>query len=278
VGALALYDPGDALASARAASRLGTSGFCSILTNASWEEVAATGPGRHFFQVYALGDRAWLSGVVDRVAEAGFAGICITVDTPVIGRRDRSLESGFTWEVPEEGPPGLRSHGLDYSHRPKFTWAELEWLCGATSLPVVVKGIMTTEDASRAVSSGARGVYVSNHGGRVVDHSLSTIEVLAGIVEAVGGDADVAIDSGFSRGADVCKALALGARAVGIGRLQCWGLAAGGEEGVVRVLEILGEEISNTMANIGCRSVTELTPEQVRWSIPAPPPADGGEI
>jgi isopentenyl diphosphate isomerase/L-lactate dehydrogenase-like FMN-dependent dehydrogenase len=136
---------------------------------------------------------------------------------------------------------------------------------------VIVKGVMTPADAIQALACGVAGVYVSNHGGRVVDHSLSTIEVLSEIVEAVAGEADVVVDSGFTRGAEVCKALALGARAVGIGRLQCWGLAAGGVPGLARVLEILGEEISNTMANIGCRAVGELTPEYVRWSTPALP-------
>jgi isopentenyl diphosphate isomerase/L-lactate dehydrogenase-like FMN-dependent dehydrogenase len=275
VGALGLYDQGDALASARAATELGTSMFCSILTGSSWEEVAATGPGRHFFQLYVLGDRNWLSTIIARATEAGFAGICVTADTPVIGRRDRSLESGFNWSLPPGGPPGLSRHGLDYSHRAKHTWDDLEWLCQQTQLPVVLKGVMTPADATRAVSCGVAAIYVSNHGGRVVDHGISTIEVLGEIVEAVGDGADVAVDSGFTRGAEVCKALALGADAVGIGRLQCWGLAVGGEAGVARVLEILRSEIGNTMANIGCRSVAEITADQVRWSIPAPPPTPG---
>jgi isopentenyl diphosphate isomerase/L-lactate dehydrogenase-like FMN-dependent dehydrogenase len=271
VGALALYDPDDAMASAIAATRMSTSAFCGILSTSSWEEVAATAPGRHFFQLFVLGDRSWISEILARVKEAGFGGLCVTVDTPVIGRRDRSLEDGFTWSVPPEGPPSLSRHGFDYSYRARFTWPDLEWLCQQTDLPVIIKGVMTPTDARQALACGVAGIYVSNHGGRVVDQSLSTIEVLGEIVEAVAGEADVVVDSGFTRGADVCKALALGARAVGIGRLQCWGLAAGGVDGLTRVLEILGDEISNTMANIGCRSVGEITPEHVRWSIPALP-------
>jgi isopentenyl diphosphate isomerase/L-lactate dehydrogenase-like FMN-dependent dehydrogenase len=271
VGALGLYDPGDALAAATAATRVGTSAICSTLATSPWEEVAATAPGRHFFQLYVLGARPWISDVLARVGSAGFAGICLTVDTPVIGRRDRSLEDGFVWTVPPEGSPNLTQHGMDYSHRPKFTWDDLEWLCGQTELPVFVKGVMRPADAVESVARGVAGVYVSNHGGRVIDHGLSTIEALEEIVDRVGDEAEVMIDSGFTRGAEVCKALALGARAVGIGRLQCWGLAVGGTSGLIRVLEILRDEIANTMANIGCRSIEEITADHVRWSIPAPP-------
>lgn len=272
VGALALYDDDDALASARAATQMSTSAFCGILSTSSWEEVAATAPGRHFFQLYVLGDRAWLAEIVDRVENAGFAAICVTVDTPVIGRRDRSLESGFAWTVPPDGPPNLEQQGFDYTYRARFTWPDLQWLCEQTDLPVVIKGVMSPADALDAIRCGVAGIYVSNHGGRVVDHGLSTIEVLEEVVDAVAGDVDVAVDSGFSRGAEICKALALGAKAVGIGRLQCWGLAVGGTAGLTRVLEILESEISNTMANIGCRTVSDITNDHVRWSISAPPP------
>ena len=273
VGALSLYDPGDALAAARAATEVGTSAFCSTLSTSPWEEVAATAPGRHVFQLYVLGDRSWVGDILERVESAGFGAVCVTVDTPVIGRRDRSLEDGFIWRVPPEGPPNLVRHGMDYSHRTRHTWADLAWLCSQTELPVVLKGVMTPGDAIEAVECGAAGVYVSNHGGRVVDHGVSTIEVLAEVVEAVGNRAEVMVDSGFSRGAEVCKALALGAKAVGIGRLQCWGLAVGGAAGLVRVFEILRDEIANTMSNLGCATVADLTPAHVRWSIPAPPPA-----
>ena len=242
VAALGLYDPGDALAAAEAATRRGTSAFCAMLCGSGWEEVASTAPGRHFFQIYPMGDRVWMGEVADDAEQAGFAGICVTVDSPVIGRRDRSIESGFGWAVSAEGTDSLNRHGFDYAYRATFTWADLAWLCAHADLPVIVKGIMTAEDAMEAVDCGVAAIYVSNHGGRMVDQGLSTIEVLAEIVEAVGANAEVAIDSGFSRGADVCKALALGARAVGIGRLQCWGLALGGTAALTRVLEILAQE------------------------------------
>ncbi len=271
VAALGLFDPGDALAAATAATEMGTSAFCGMLTSSSWEEVAATSPDRHLFQLYAFGDRGWAGDVADRVEEAGFAGLCLTVDSPVIGRRDRSLEDSFTWSIPSGDSTNLSRHGLAYDFRATLTWADLAWLCRRTDLPVIVKGVMTPDDALAAVECGVAGIYVSNHGGRMVDQSLSTIEVLSEIVEAVGGHADVAVDSGFTRGAEVCKALAMGASAVGIGRLQCWGLAVGGAPGLVRVLEILRAEIETTMANIGCSNIGEITPEHVRWSFPALP-------
>lgn len=131
---------------------------------------------------------------------------------------------------------------------------------------------MTAADALRAVSCGVKAIYVSNHGGRAVDHEISPIEVLGEIVQAVQGQVEVIVDSGFTRGAEVCKALALGARAVAIGRLQCWALAVGGVAGIERVLDILRQEISLSMTNLGCRSVADLTPGMVRWSFPVNPP------
>ncbi|MDH3540523.1 MAG: alpha-hydroxy-acid oxidizing protein [Acidimicrobiia bacterium] len=275
VAALALYDPADAAAAATAAAEMGTSAINSIHMTSPWEEVAATSPGHHFFQLYVAGDRGWMAEILSRVRAAQFGGICVTVDAPVIGRRDRSLEQDFIWRSPGRGTDGLRQHGWDESFRSRFAWPDLQWICSETDLPVFAKGVMTAEDATVAVDCGVAGVFVSNHGGRMVDHGLSSIEVLGEIVEAVADGVDVAVDSGFARGADVCKALALGAKAVGIGRLQCWGLAAGGVAGLVRVLEILNEEIALTMANIGARSVGEITPDYVRWSITVPPPEPG---
>jgi len=271
IGALALYDPGDGLAASIAATEMGISAITSIHTTSLWEEVAAEAPGRHFFQIYTAGDRRWIAEILSRVEEGRFAGVCVTLDAAVIGRRDRSLESGFGWSSPPEGTASLKHHGWEESLRSRFTWADLQWLCEQTDLPVFAKGVMTPDDAKAAVDCGVGGVFVSNHGGRMVDHSLSSIEVLGEIVEAVADDVNVAVDSGFTRGAEACKALALGAKAVGVGRLQCWGLAVGGVPGLVRVLEILRDEIALTMANIGCRNVDEITPDHVRWSMPAPP-------
>ena len=272
VGALALYHPDDARASGEGAARAGTSVFCGILGDQPWEEVATTAPGQHFFQMYVLGDRDWLGSVIERVEKAGFAGICLTADTPAIARRDSNIAGGYDWNIYHgNGPANLRDLGYDPEFKGRFTWTDLQWLSEATSLPLILKGVMSAADALRAVDSGVQGIYVSNHGGRAVDHGLSPIEVLAEIVEAVDGRAEVIIDSGFTRGAEVCKALALGARAVAIGRLQCWALAIGGAAGVEKVLEILRQELLLTMANLGCRNVDDLTPDMVRWSMPIEP-------
>jgi isopentenyl diphosphate isomerase/L-lactate dehydrogenase-like FMN-dependent dehydrogenase len=269
VGALALYHPQDALGSAMGATEAGTSTFCAtLLAKARWEDVAATAPGRHFFQLYVLGDRDWLSRVVARAERAGFAGICITVDSPALGRRDRSLQTGFLWSVErEEVPINLKELGVSPEYRRRFTWSDLQFVCQLTSLPVILKGVIHPDDAARAVECGVKAIYVSNHGGRAMDHGISTIEALEQIVRTVVGSAEVVVDSGFTRGADVCKALALGARAVGIGKLQCWALAIGGAAGVARVLEILGREIEATMANLGCSNVGEITRDRVTQAV-----------
>jgi len=273
IGALSLYHPDDALASARAATAAGTSSFCGILTTSAWEDVAATAPGHHFLQIYVLGDRSWLAEIIQRAELARFAGLCITVDSPVIGRRDRNLIDDFTWSAyTAEGPVNLRGHGFDPEHKKRFTWTDLEWVCGQTKLPVVLKGVMAAVDATRAADCGVAGIYVSNHGGRAIDHGISTIEVLGEIVDAIDNKAEVIVDSGFVRGVEICKALALGARAVGIGKLQCWALALGGAAGLIRLLEILRDELLSTMTNLGCRTITEITRDHVRWSIPARAP------
>lgn len=273
VAALELYDSGDSLAAGQAAAQVSTSAICATLASSSWEEVAAS--GHHLFQMYVFGDRQWMAEVLRRVETAGFEGVCVTVDTPALARRDASLVAGFTWDVHSTGAPNLVQHGSDPSYRGRFTWDELRWLCEETDLPVIVKGILTPQDAAASVECGVAGVYVSNHGGRVLDHSVSAIEVLADVVDAVGPTIDVVVDGGFTRGAEVCKALALGARAVGIGKLQCWGLAVGGTEGMVRVLEILRDEIAITMANVGAKTVEDLTPNHVTWSAPAWPGKQG---
>ena len=279
VGALSLYHPDGALGAAVAAVEAGTVSVCSMLVSERWEDVAATAPGRQFFQLYIGGDRSWTADVIARVEDAGFAGIVVTADSPVIGRRDRALASGFTWSVStHEAQHNLGRHGFDMTFRRRVTWTDLGWICERTGLPVVLKGVLCAPDARRAVDAGARGIYVSNHGGRVLDQGISTIEVLEEIVDAVGPAADVVVDSGFSRGADVCKALALGARAVGLGRMQCWALAAGGRIGVATLLALLREEIETSMANLGCQRIDDLGPGHVRWSIALPRPSEGGRL
>jgi 4-hydroxymandelate oxidase len=273
VGALALYHPGDAAEAARAASAAGTSVFCATqISNVTWEEVAATAPNRHFFQMYVLGDRSWIEKLVERVIAARFAGLTVTADSPAIGRRDRSLSSGYVWTVERDAVPlNLRELGVDNEARLHFGWEDLKWLCDSTDLPIILKGVLSPLDARRAVDCGVSGIYVSNHGGRTVDHSISTIEVLESITDEVGDDVDVIVDSGFTRGAEVVKALALGAKAVGLGKMQCLALSLGGQSGVARLLELLRIEVETTMRNIGAGSVADITRDHVKWSIAADP-------
>lgn len=267
VGALSIYHDDGAMGAAKAAADAGTSAVCGMLVSEPWEDLSASAAGRHFFQLYVCGDRTWLAGVISRVEAAGFAGIVVTADTPVIGRRDRALMSDFVWTRASESSYNLDQHGFDMDFRRRVTWSDFEWICEHTSLPVVLKGVLSTSDARRAVQAGAAGIYVSNHGGRALDHAISGIEVLEEIVVVVNGEADVVIDSGFTRGPDICKALALGAKAVGLGRLQCWALALGGQKGVGRLFEILREELETSMANVGAAQVASLGPKHVRWSI-----------
>ena len=269
VGSTQLYAP-DGAAAAAAATQAGTFSFCGTLTAGSWEASAATAPGRHMFQLYVMGDRGWLGEVADRIAEAQFAALCVTVDSTIPSRRDLLAEGKFDWREERAGlPPNLVQHGRDDNYKYKFTWPELEFLVGRCQLPVLIKGIQRPEDAVRALECGVQGIYVSNHGGRSVDHGISTIEMLPEIVAAVNGRCDVIIDGGFTRGADVVKALALGARAVAVGRMQCWGLALGGAAGLAHVLGIMRRELATTMGLLGCASVDEITPDFVRWSYPA---------
>lgn len=199
VGAASLYHPEGAVAVAAAAATAGTSSTCAMLVSDAWEDVAATAPGRHFFQLYVGGDRAWLAAMIARVEAAGFAGIMVSADSRVIGRRDRALIDGFTWsQASHTHPENLGGLGYDSDFRKRVTWDDLEWICAATALPVVLKGVLSTHDARCAVDRGCAGIYVSNHGGRALDHSISTIEVLEEIIETIDGSADVMIDGGFA--------------------------------------------------------------------------------
>jgi isopentenyl diphosphate isomerase/L-lactate dehydrogenase-like FMN-dependent dehydrogenase len=270
VGTTAMYHPESAVEVARGATAAGTVSFCGNQTISRWRDVAAVEPGRHFFQMYVFGDRNWLTKVVDEVQAGGFAGLCVTVDAPAPARRDFLIESGRDWRAERTDPINYLEIGRTDEFKRTFTWPELEWLCEQTELPVILKGVMRPAEAVRALEAGVSAIYVSNHGGRSMDHGISTIEVLEEIVTTVGREVEVVVDSGFTRGAEVCKALALGAKAVGIGKLQCWALALGGGAGLTHVLDILQKEIASTMTMLGCRNVGEIGEDQVRWSVPIP--------
>jgi isopentenyl diphosphate isomerase/L-lactate dehydrogenase-like FMN-dependent dehydrogenase len=267
-----LADPEGEAATARAAARTGTVMCLSTLSSVSPAELAAAAPkATLWFQLYCSRDRGFTEELVAGVAEAGFKALVLTVDVPVIGRRERDLRAAFA--LPEGLPvPNLPVElaRVDFHAAissivdPGLSWRDLEWLRSISPLPLVVKGVLTAEDALLAAEHGAAGVIVSNHGGRQLDGVPATLDVLPEIAEAVGERMEVLVDGGIRRGTDVLKALALGARAAMAGRAVLWGLAAGGEDGVVRVLEILRDEIASGLMLLGCPRPEDVTRAHVR--------------
>lgn len=257
-----LAHPDGEIAMARAVAAAGTIMCLSSFATATWQEVAETGV-RRWFQLYVPRDEGWASELVASVAGGGFEALVITVDTPVLGRRERDLRSGFRL------PAGMRAPLRDEERltpesalepmSQSMSWSRLGRLAEAARLPVVLKGILTAEDARIACEHPVAAIVVSNHGGRQLDGAPATIDALPEIVEAVDGRIEVLIDGGIRRGADVVKALALGARAVLVGRAPLWGLSVDGEAGARRVLELLAEETELTLQLVGCRTVEEVT-------------------
>jgi isopentenyl diphosphate isomerase/L-lactate dehydrogenase-like FMN-dependent dehydrogenase len=258
---------------ARAAAAAGTIYCLSTLATTTPAEVARAAPdGRRWLQLYCYRDRGITRSLVDQAAAAGFEAILLTVDMPYLGRRERDLRSGFGVPAEIEVPSFTAAIGgrraatladmvelLD----PTLTWLDLEELAGISGLPLVVKGILGGEDARLAVRSGAAGIVVSNHGGRQLDGVLASLDALGDVVETVGGEVPVIVDGGVRRGTDVVKALALGARAVMVGRPVIWGLAARGESGVAAVLELLGDEVRLALGLLGCPTPDDVGPEHV---------------
>jgi 4-hydroxymandelate oxidase len=268
--------PEGELAMARGAAATGTVLCMSTLATATIEDVAsASGDGARWFQLYWSQDRGVVTDLLDRAAASGFTALLLTVDLPELGRRERDLRTGF--EIPEEIPVPIflalaESVGavsptdINWAVDKSLTWRDLEWLRSVSSLPLLVKGILTAEDALLAVEAGADGVVVSNHGGRQLDGVAAALDALPEVVEAIGDRAVVLMDGGVRRGTDVVKALALGAQAVLAGRAPLWGLAVDGADGVQRVLELLREEIALALALSGCASPAQVTRAHVgRW-------------
>jgi isopentenyl diphosphate isomerase/L-lactate dehydrogenase-like FMN-dependent dehydrogenase len=267
-----LAHPDGEVATARAAAEVGTVMCQSTLSSVTPAELAAAAPdARLWFQLYWSSDRGFTAELLAAVAEAGFEAVLFTVDFPAAGRRERDLRAAFT--LPEDLatpniPGSLRRRdfhaALGEIVDPTLTWRDLEWLREACSLPILLKGILSAEDAVLAAEHGAAGVIVSNHGGRQLDGVAAALDALPEVVEAVGDRVEVLLDGGVRRGTDVLKALALGARAVLVGRPPVWGLAVGGEQGVCEVLELLRAEIALGLTQLGCRSPAEVTRAHVR--------------
>jgi isopentenyl diphosphate isomerase/L-lactate dehydrogenase-like FMN-dependent dehydrogenase len=263
--------PDGEVAMAQAARDVGTVMCLSTMSTSPPEDVAATGVQR-WFQLYVFRDREATRELIARVAAAGFTALALTVDTPVLGRRERDHRTGFTL------PDGIRVESLGgggYTPAsafalvsPSVSWRDVEWLASESGLPVLVKGVLTAEDGALACEHGAAGIVVSNHGGRQLDGVSATIDALPEVVEAVAGRVDVLVDGGIRRGSDVVTALALGAKAVLAGRAPLWGLVAGGAAGARAVLELLQAEILLALQLVGCSSPGEVAEDRVQRRLP----------
>ena len=272
-----LAHPEGELATARAAAAAGTVMCLSTLSSVSPAELAAAAPGApQWFQLYCSRDRGFTENLVAGAARAGFRALVVTVDVPVAGRRERDLRTGFALpdDLPTPNLPATLARqdfhaALSSVVDSTLTWRDLEWLRSASPLPLIVKGVLTAEDALLAAEHGAAGIIVSNHGGRQLDGVPATLDVLPEVVEAAGERVEVLLDGGIRRGTDVLKALALGARAVLSGRAILWGLAAEGEQGVVSVVELLRAEIASGLMLLGCPRPGDVSRAHVRPAGPS---------
>lgn len=263
IGSLQVFTPEGAVAAARAAAEFGTIPVVSTATEPSLEQTAAATAGPKVFQLYVHGDMGWVRDILGRVKAAGYQSLCLTVDVAVLSRRERPMLS--RWLTPTQRA------SVDRRYLAALTWETMDMIREIGGLPFMVKGIQTAEDAAIAVEHGVDVIWVSNHGGRQLDHALGTIDTLPEVVQAVDGRAEIVLDGGILRGTDVLKAIALGAKAVAIGKLQGWGLGAGGVAGLVRVLELLEHEMAVSMGLLGVSRLDQLTPRYVCRAEPVVP-------
>ena len=303
VGSTRMFYPRGEAVAAQAAGEAGTAYVLSTLSGCKLEEVKAATTGPCWYQVYLVGGREVTRAAIERARAAGFSAMVVTIDTPVAGLRERDVRNGtkelvtrrpwtmlpFVWQflarprwlagflsdggmmrfpnvVLPDGPMAYADVGpaLEQS---VVSWADLGWIRETWKGPIVVKGVLTAEDARRAVDEGVQAVVVSNHGGRQLDGVSATLRALPEVVSAVGGRAEVLMDGGIRRGSDIVKALCLGARAVLVGRAYAYGLGAGGGAGVARAVEILRSDLARTLKLLGCASIAELNPSYVE--VPA---------
>jgi glycolate oxidase len=251
VGALESFDPGAGGAVVRAADAFGAAHMLSSVSEPGLEKVAEAAPGAlRIYQLYVRGDDAFVEDRIDRAIANGYAAFCLTVDTAHYSRRERDLAKRY-----------VRANRRDVSGREfqmALDWRTVKRIKDKHKIPLVIKGIATAEDAAIALDHGVEWIYVSNHGGRQLDHGRGAMHVLPEIAAAIGGRAKIMVDGSFCRGTDIVKAIAAGADLVGLGRLQCWALAAGGEAGIVRMLELLEDEVQRCLGLLGVNTFAEL--------------------
>jgi isopentenyl diphosphate isomerase/L-lactate dehydrogenase-like FMN-dependent dehydrogenase len=260
IGSLESFDPGGGATSGQAAEAFDIVHMLSSRCGPGLEETAAAADNKRIFQLYVRGDAAFEDDHVKRAIDNGYYAFAVTVDSAHYSRRERDLANRFAkpWRV--------SATGMEY--QALYTWDNVKRFKDKHDIPLILKGIGTAEDAALCVEHGVDAVYVSNHGGRQLDHGLGTMAILPEVVKAVDGKATVIVDGGFYRGTDIVKAIAMGADAVGIGRLQGWGLAAGGKDGLVRVLQLLEEEMRIAMGLLGATSLGQLNGSCVQPALP----------
>jgi L-lactate dehydrogenase (cytochrome) len=295
VGYSSVMHPRGEVAAARAAGDAGTGYILSTISGVALEDVKAASSGPVFYQLYLLGGRKAAELTLERARKAGFSGLFVTIDTAVAGMRERDFRNGMkeliggslfdkirfspqilarpSWlmsflkeggvpvlpnvVIPGTGPMPLTDVGTALAQS-TITWEDFRWIRDTWHGPLIVKGVLTADDARRAIDVGASGIVVSNHGGRQLDTVSASLRALPEIVDAVNGRIEVMMDGGIRRGADIVKAICLGARAVLCGRAYAYGLAAAGQAGVARAIEILREDLNRTLRLLGCPSIKAL--------------------
>ena len=265
IGSLQVFESGGGLSSARAAEEFGVMQMLSSVCTPDFEAIAKACAGPKIYQLYVHGDASWVMDIVERTQAAGYKAFCLTVDTQVGSRRERDILKRYVPMAARraassspEAPRAVPRQFTTLQH--SMNWDFIKRVRDRLRIPLILKGIACAEDAELAVQNGIDVVYVSNHGGRQLDQGRASFDMLPEVVRAVAGRAKIVVDGGILRGTDVLKALALGADAVGIGRLECFAMAAGGAPAVVRMLELLESEMRINLALMGVASIDELTP------------------
>jgi isopentenyl diphosphate isomerase/L-lactate dehydrogenase-like FMN-dependent dehydrogenase len=261
IGALEIFDPGAGATVARGAGAFGAAHMLSSVTEPGLEKVAEAVPGAlRIFQLYVRGDDDFVEDQVSRAIGSGYTAFCLTVDTAHYSRRERDIAKRYVRESRVRATGGDFQKGLE--------WRTVKLIKDKYKIPLVIKGIATAEDTAIALDHGVDWIYVSNHGGRQLDHGRGAMHVLPEIAAAVAGRAKIMVDGSFCRGTDIVKAIAMGADLVGIGRLQCWALAAAGEAGIVRMLELLEDEVIRCLGLLGVTSFAELDKSYLHAAMP----------
>ena len=269
IGSVQAFEAGGGTSVARAAKDFGILQILSSSCSPDYEAVAQGVPGPRVYQLYLMGDQSWMDDHIRRAMDAGYTGFCLTADTQVYSRRERDVMKSY---VPMSGRSASAADG-DFSHQASMTWDTIAHIKETHDIPLIVKGVMHEDDATHCVEAGVDVIYVSNHGGRQLDHTMACIDALPEISQAVAGRVPVIVDGGFMRGADVVKGLCLGADFVGMGRFEGLAMAAGGYAGLMRGLKILEQEIRISMALLGVSDLSALNPSLLQRSQPLVEPS-----